>query len=400
MFSKRTEWPLQPNRFTVLLEEMRKSGMPILDLTESNPTRCGFRYLSQEILTPLTNPRNLQYDPSPKGMIQAREAVAGYYAGKGISVSPEQIFLTASTSESYTFLFRLLCDPQDHFLASRPSYPLFDYLAALNDVALNPYLLKYRGKWEMEEESFIKAISPKARGVIIVNPNNPTGTFLKQRDLNFLNRIGREKKLSLISDEVFLDYAFADSRGWVKSCADNQDILTFALSGISKILGLPQMKLAWIVVSGPKDLRQGAIQRLEVIADTYLSVNTPVQNALASWLQEIPSIQKEILERVSRNRRFLLEQCEKTDRAKCLHSEGGWHAVLRVEGIDEEKFILRLLEKERVMVHPGYFFDFDPEESHLVLSLLPSPDIFKQGVGRLFTSFWAGSEKMSRSQEL
>ncbi|MBI1976045.1 MAG: pyridoxal phosphate-dependent aminotransferase, partial [Candidatus Omnitrophica bacterium] len=316
MFSKRTHWDLKLNRLSLMVQNLQQKGERILDLTESNPTRCGFRYLSQEILDPLTNPRNLQYDPSPKGMIQTREAVAGYYADKGVAVSPEQIFLTAGTSEAYTFLFRLLCDPQDCFLVPRPSYPLLEFLADLNDVALDAYRLVYGQRWQVDLNDLQKKISAKNRGIVVVHPNNPTGSYIKENELLFLNRVCLENSLALVSDEVFLDFYSDQDRDSVgagfkpaPTFAGNNNILSFTLSGLSKIVGLPQMKLGWIVVSGPKDLRQEAIQRLEMIADTYLSVSTPAQNALADWLQRAPSIQKEILDRVKINRRFLLEQC-------------------------------------------------------------------------------------------
>jgi aspartate/methionine/tyrosine aminotransferase len=374
MFSKRTQWRLQPNRFTVLLEEIRRNGTPILDLTECNPTRCGFRYLSPEILAPLANPRNLLYDPSPKGMLQAREAVVAYYGRRGTHVSPDQIFLTASASESYTFLFRLLCDPQDHFLIPRPSYPLLEFLSDLNDVTLDAYRLVYDQRWQVDLDDLQKKIGAKSRGIVVVHPNNPTGSYVKENELSFLNRVCMENSLALISDEVFLEFAFVNP---APTFAANNGVLTFTLGGCSKMIGLPQMKLGWIIVSGPPSLTQQAISRMEVIADTYLSVSTLAQNALTEWLRRTPAIQEEILQRVMANREFLMNQCS------VLHAEGGWYAVLLVEGVDEEKFILSLLDKESMVVHPGYFFDFEPEQSYLVLSLLPSPDIFKQGVERL-----------------
>ena len=394
MFSKRTNWDVKLNHLSQTIGELRKKGEKLIDLTESNPTRCGFRYLSPEILAPLANPRNLLYDPSPKGMLHAREAIAAYYANKEVCVSPEQIFLTASTSEAYTFLFRLLCDPQDHFLIPRPSYPLLEFLADLNDVTLDAYRLVYDQCWQMDLKGLQSKMGPKTRGIVVVHPNNPTGSYVKENELSFLNRVCLENSLALISDEVFFDFNLDDRVGAgfkpAPTLAENNNILSFTLSGLSKVVGLPQMKLGWIIVSGPPSLTKQAISRMEVIADTYLSVSTPAQNALANWIQRAPLIQKEILERVKVNRRFLLEQCNVgaglNPAPTVLHSEGGWYSVLRVEGIDEEKFVLNLLEKEGVVVHPGYFFDFESEQSYLVLSLLPSPDIFKEGINRLLSS--------------
>ncbi len=393
MFSNRTDWKLQLNRLTTTLQEMHQKREEVLDFTQSNPTLCNFRYLSKELLAPLTDSVNLSYDPSPKGMLKAREAVREYYSKREIQIHPEQIFLTSSTSEAYSFLFRLLCDPEDHLLVPRPSYPLFDYLAGLNDVILDSYRLVYQHqKWKIDRESLEAKIQPNARGIILVHPNNPTGSFIKKGELAVVNRLAEKHQLALICDEVFSDYSFCEggiSETRVKSLAGNEKVLTFTLGGISKAIGLPQMKLAWIVVSGATHLRQTAIARLEVIADTYLSVNTPSQNALAKWLGLTPQIQKEIMDRVLANRRFLLEQCRDFQTVEYLEGEGGWYAVLRIRGMTkfalanfEEKWVLSLLRQERVLVHPGYFFDFE-EEGMIVLSLITPHEVFQKGVTRL-----------------
>jgi len=397
MFSQRTGWELGLNQWALSLQRMRERGERILDLTESNPTRCGFRYLSPELLAPLTDANNLRYEPSPKGMLTAREAVATHYARRGIRVHPEHIFLTASTSEAYSFLFRLLCDPHDSVLIPQPSYPLFDYLATLSDVIPEPYRLVYDSDWRVDVAGLKRAIQlrpvslrPETRAILLVNPNNPTGSFIKERELSLMNQVCEQHSLALIADEVFSDYAFSEGRDRVKSFATNEEALTFTLGGLSKGAGLPQMKLAWMVVSGPTELRAHAIARLEVIADTYLSVNTPSQNALAHWLQLVPGIQKEIMTRLLSNRGFLIEQTKRPHSqeqgVKYLASEGGWYAILRLPAhLDEEEFVLTLLEAEHLLVHPGYFFDFE-KEGYIVLSLLPPNEVFKEGIERLLNS--------------
>ena len=383
MFSRRTNWELKLNPLALSLQKIRQQGDPILDLTESNPTHCHFRYLSKELLTPLIDPANLRYDPSPKGALKARESIADFYFRKGVHVHPDQIFLTSSTSEAYSFLFRLLCDPNDHLLVPQPSYPLLDYLTVLDDLIPDSYRLLYNNGWQVNVTVLKKLIHSRTRGILMVNPNNPTGSFIKEKELSVMDQLAHEHSLALISDEVFADYIFLENSSRIKSIANHKASLSFTLGGISKSLGLPQMKLSWLIASGPSQLRDSAVSRLEVISDTYLSPNIPAQNALGEWLKLTTLIQQEIQERIRCNREFLLQRCEEMDDLEYLISEGGWYAILRISSImDEEKFVLALLEKDHVWAHPGYFFDLEGE-SHIVLSLLPDPNVFKEGVERI-----------------
>ncbi len=378
-FARRTNWELTPNKISGILEDFKAKGQNILDLTESNPTRCGLAYPQKELLSALSQDANMLYSPSTKGLLSSREAVAAYYAQKNIKISPEQIFLTASTSEAYSFLFRLLADPGDNILFPAPSYPLFDFLVDLNDLDRGFYPLEYADRWMVDFEGVEDNINEKTKALVTVNPNNPTGSYIKKDELARLNKICKARQCALISDEVFFDYAINDSPDLV-SFAGNQENLTFTMGGLSKTLGLPQMKLSWTIVSGPKDVVKDAINRLEVIADTYLSVNTPVQNALASWLNLRPGIQKAIMDRVRINRD---ELAKKFASESLLHTEGGWYAIVKLaDGIDEENLVEELLVKDQVYVHPGYFFNFS-EEPYLILSLLPSPEIFSEGVNRI-----------------
>lgn len=390
MFSRRTNWPLSSNRIAQALDRLKKANIPIIDLTESNPTCCGFVYPSENILQPLASDKNLRYDPQPQGSLEAREAVSRYYKEQGHEVAVERIFLTASTSEAYSYLFRLLADAGQEVLFPRPSYPLFQFLGDLNDVTLRHYSLEYLDRWCIDLKSLEEAVGPKMKAVVLVNPNNPTGSFIKKDELSVLNRICRAKNIPIISDEVFADFAFPGSKDAV-SLVGNDAVLTFVLGGLSKTLLLPQMKLSWIIVSGPEELVKEACQRLEVIADTYLSVNTPVQNAVAGWLSAKEEFQSPVKQRTMDNLRFL-EEAVKTTKCQLRKPEGGWYAVIRIPPTDisEEDLILELLEKDHVFVHPGYFFDFD-EDGFLVVSLLPPSDDFKEGIQRIFQRIARGT---------
>ena len=284
MFSSRTNWPLTPNRLAQLLRERRERGLSILDMTESNPTRCGLAMEAEEILAPLQNPRALAYEPDPRGLRVAREAVAQYYAERGVQLDPDQIFLTSSTSEAYSFVFRLLANPGDSILAPQPSYPLFDFLGALNDVNVLPYPLIYDDGWQVDLPALDSGWDSRSRGVLVVHPNNPTGSYLRTKELERMKEICRRNRAAIIADEVFADYGIGADPHRVVTHAQSSDVLTFTLSGLSKISALPQMKLAWIVVNGPPELRSEAQARLEVIADTYLSVSAPVALATPPWM--------------------------------------------------------------------------------------------------------------------
>ncbi|HTL47878.1 MAG TPA: pyridoxal phosphate-dependent aminotransferase [Verrucomicrobiae bacterium] len=378
-FSRRTGWATSPNRIASKLQELRERGEPFLDLTESNPTRCGFSYLDPELLEAFRDPANLTYAPDPRGLLKAREAVCAYYARKGIAVEPEQVFLTANTSEAYGFIFRLLADPGDGLLAPKPSYPLFDYLAGLHDAELIPYPLSYDGRWTVDWAPLEADIPATCKGLILVNPNNPTGNYMEGAARTRLRDFCLTRNLALVCDEVFLDYPLQSGRA-PASFAGETETLTFTMSGISKILGLPQMKISWIVVSGPGPERVEALRRLEVIADTYLSAGTPPQNALPAWFRSQPAITGEILDRVRGN--YAAARDEKGP-LRFLAAEGGWYTVAPLpQGRHDEEWVLELLERDRVFVHPGYFFDFEGGD-YAVVSLLPEPSVFREGLDRL-----------------
>lgn len=377
-FSKRTDWRTAENEITILKASLERERKPILDLTVSNPTQCGFQYLKPELLKPLADVANLRYEPDPHGILKAREAVVRYYAEKGISVSPEQIFLTAGTSEAYAFIFRLIADPGETILTPQPSYPLFDYLAGLNDLQIGRYRLAYEKGWCIQS---LEHTAPRA--VLAVNPNNPTGNFIHPGEMELINRFARSKNAAVISDEVFFDFAFEQKRLPAESFAHNDEVLTFTLGGISKILGLPQMKLAWIVVTGPDEARIEAIRRLEIICDTYLSVATPAQQTLSFWLERAADIQGEILDRLEKNRTFLKQKLSGIPDVILLEAEGGWYATIQIQGVrNDEEWVLSLLKEEQVFVHPGYFFDF-PEGNFLVLSLLTPGRMFEEAINRI-----------------
>ncbi len=381
MFSNRFHWDLRPNRLTRALAARRAAGGEILDLTESNPTRAGLEY-PDEIVRVWADPRMLTYRPEPAGLMEAREAVAAYYAVRGQRVDPACILLTASTSEAYAYLFKLLSNPGDHILVPRPSYPLFEFLANMESVEIRQYPLAYHGEWSIDVDAMAAAITDRTRAVVVVNPNNPTGSYVKRQELEAWMRMARRYDIALISDEVFFDYAFgpdADRAGVVAPAAD---CLAFSLSGFSKIAGLPQVKLGWIVTGGPDELRREAMEKLEWIADTYLSVGTPVQCAAGRLLEAGAAVQEQIRKRTSANLRFAGETLRGTA-ANLLAVEGGWYITVQVPRVrSEEEWILALLNQEGTLFQPGFFFDFE-SEACLVASLLAAPAVFQEGITRL-----------------
>ena len=384
MFSDRTNWKLTRNRLTEALEEVRSSGARVLDLTISNPTRAGLRYGEPRILHSLASPQAMDYDPQPKGLPSARAAVAAYYqTAHGIrDLDPERVILTTSTSEGYSFVFRLLCNPGDELLVPKPSYPLFEFLADLQDVKLVPYPLIYDHGWQMDFPSLEKAVSKRTRAVVVVHPNNPTGSYVHPQEQESLNRFCREHELALIADEVFLDYAH--DRAPRQSFAANQDVLTFTLSGVSKISALPQMKVAWIATSGPAQQVEAAQARLEVIADTYLSMNAPIQCATPVLLDQRKNIQPQLLDRVLSNLAELDRQIAQQKTCQRLSLEGGWYAVLRVPVTQtDEELAVDLLSRKAVLVHPGHFYDFSTD-GYLVLSLITQKPEFAEALQRVF----------------
>jgi aspartate/methionine/tyrosine aminotransferase len=383
MFSDRTNWKLTRNRLTEALGEVRSSGAHVLDLTVSNPTRAGLRYDNAKLLQSLAWPQSMDYDPQPKGLHRAREAVAAYYQTEHRihNLDTERIILTTSTSEGYSFVFRLLCNPGDELLVPKPSYPLFEFLADLEDVRLVPYTLIYDHGWQMDFPSLQQAVTNRTRGVVVVHPNNPTGSFVHLQEQESLNILCRDHGLALIADEVFLDY-FHDG-ATRQSFSANADALTFTLSGVSKISALPQMKVAWVVTSGPATEVEAAQSRLEVIADTYLSMNAPIQWATATLLEQRKSIQQQLLTRVLANLKELDRQLAAQKTCQRLDVKGGWYAVLRVPVTQtDEELAVALLRKKSVLVHPGHFYDF-PSDGYLILSLITPEQDFAEGIGRL-----------------
>jgi len=385
-FSTRFKWSLESNRLALMLGEKRRAHARVLDLTQSNPTRVGLKYPTDAVLNALGRPEAIAYDPSPRGLSIAREAVSDYYRERGFEVDPVHLHLTASTSEGYTYIFKLLADQGQSVLAPQPSYPLFEFLAALEGVELRPYELNYLHPmgWEIDFDSLERAIDDSTRAVIVVSPNNPTGSFIKKPEVERLNGICSRHGLALICDEVFGDYFFDADEHRAPSLVTNYPVLTFVLSGLSKILALPQMKLSWIVTAGQASVRDEAIERLDLIADTFLSVGAPVQHAAPFWLKLRSDIQGQILERVHGNLQSL-RQVESL--CRLLTVEGGWYATLDIPRyVPEEEWVLNLLERDDLLTHPGYFFDF-PREAFLILSLLPEPEVFREAISRLYARF-------------
>lgn len=362
-FSRRLPHELRPNALTELLEEKRRAGAQILDLTESNPTRAGIEY-PRGFLAGLAAEAAARYDPEPFGLPAARETLA-----REFGAAPERIFLTASTSEAYSWLFKLLCDPGDEVLVPRPSYPLFDYLAALECVRVRHYGLFHDHGWFIDFHTMKQAINERTRAVVLVNPNNPTGHFLRRHELEQLCAFG----LPIISDEVFRDYPLHPAPDSVLTLQDAAETIVFSLNGLSKTVGLPQMKLAWTIVNGPEDRVRETLSRLEIVADTYLSAGTPVQCALPSLLELRGAVQGQIMERLRENLAVL-----RTSGLRMLEPEAGWYAIVaQPEGAE-----IRLLRERDVLVQPGYFYDFE-NPGYIVLSLLTAPHIFREGIRRL-----------------
>ena len=374
-FSNRTPGDMTPNPIAKAIEAA--SGRRLLDLTESNPTRCGFDYPSN-LLSGLSSPSALRYEPFPFGHPQARRAVADYLKTKGQLVDPEKVVLTASTSEAYSFLFKLLGDPGNSFLVPTPGYPLLDHLLRLEGMEMVPYSFRTAPDWPVDLAQAAQAVDSSCRGLVVVNPHNPTGAFLSGGDQEALGDICEKNRLAYISDEVFSDYRYpgCDFHPLVP-----KNILSFRLGGLSKSLGLPQLKLSWILMEGPNELLEECRDRLELIADTYLSVNTPVQLVLGDMLKFAPHFQKQLMDRVLGNRKFLEKEFSGIDQARLWPAKGGWYALVEVkekEALDEQ-IVVGLLKEHGVLVQPGGFYDFS-EGCFLVLSLLPEAALFQEGV--------------------
>jgi alanine-synthesizing transaminase len=403
MFADRTNWNLAPNRLSEALARHLADGKRLFDLSASNPTEGGFHYDEEAILQALGASAALAYVPDPKGLLKARQGVAEYYAGRGDTVSMEDMVLTTSTSEAYSFVFRTLCNPGEELLVPAPSYPLFGFLADINDVRLVSYPLVYDYGWQIDFHALEQAITPRTRGVIVVNPNNPTGNFVKQEERAMLNEICSTRKMAVIADEVFLDYVHCESmrrrdaaksppgRGAANqrptSFVANIGALTFTMSGLSKISGLPQMKAAWLVTTGPEPLKAEALARLEVIADTYLSMNAAVQLALPVLLQQRVGLQKQLTMRLRRNLGELDRQLGGKKSCTRLDSEGGWYAVLRVPVTrSDDDLAVDLLKTKSIYVHPGHFYDF-PTDGYLIVSLIMPEQGFAEGIRLLLSMF-------------
>jgi len=381
MFADRTRWNLTPNRLSEALRRHRAAGKTLFDLTASNPTECGFEYDGEAILRALGNPSALVYEPNSKGLEVARKAVATYYAAHDAHVSAEDLVLTTGTSEAYSFVFRTLCNPGDELLMPQPSYPLFSFLADIQDVKLVSYPLIYDHGWQIDFHALEQAISPRTRGVIVVHPNNPTGNFCKAPEMAQMDEICAARGLAVIADEVFLDFAITGERR--ASFAANTGALTFTMSGLSKISGLPQMKAAWLAVSGPEALKKEALARIEVIADTYLSINAPVQRAIPAFLEMRHGFQKQLMARVRSNLEELDRQLARHETCTRLQVQGGWYAVSRVPALKpDEDLAVDLLQSKNVYVHPGHFYDF-PSEGYLVVSLITPRAEFVAGIDQI-----------------
>jgi len=382
MFSARLQPDLTPGRLQRALDELRAAGTPLIDLTSSNAPACGLGPEAEVLAQALTAPGVAGYHPDPRGLLSTRQAVAAYYAHRGLPTSPQQIFLGASTSQAYAELIKLFADPGDEILVPRPSYPLFDMLVALEGCRPVPFsfLQTPDGRWRMDETALERALTARTRAVILVSPNNPTGAYLTPGELAAAQRLCAHRSVPLILDEVFSDYP---AEGFTPPALSDEALgLTVRLSGLSKVVGAPQLKLGWMRLSGEQALVHAACARLEFIADTYLSASTPAQLAAEELLPRHGPIQARILERLDGNQRSA-EQAFRNVPGRMLPREGGCYLVIRLpEGEDDEDLAYRLLVDDHVIVQPGFFFDF-PEGEHLVLSLLPPTDVFAQGVRRV-----------------
>jgi alanine-synthesizing transaminase len=380
VFSERTTWDDRPNPLARAVAERRAKGLELLDLTTSNPTTAGLPG-PEGVLEALGAPAALVYEPHARGLPAARESVSVDYARRGVRVPADRIVLTASTSEAYSWLFKVLCDPGDSVLVPQPSYPLFEFLARADGVRLLPYALRYDGSWHLHGSDLRARLEPRTRAVVVVSPNNPTGSYLKLAELAALRTVCREHGLALLSDEVFADFPLEAAGDLVPSVAGEEEILAFSLGGLSKSCALPQLKLGWIAAAGPAAVRDDALRRLEIVADTFLSVSSPVQHAAPSLLARAGALQAPVQRRLRTNLQ-LLREAARGSAMSVLRVEGGWSAVVRLPAVaGEDVWVERLLD-EGVLVHPGWFFDF-LQEPYVVLSLLAPEPTFAEGVRRL-----------------
>ena len=381
MISSRLPKNLEPNAVARLVAAKRRTGVPVIDLTETNPTSAGFSY-PKDLLAPLAHPRALDYEPQPLGLWSARAAVASDFRRRGLVISADRVALTSSTSEAYALLFKMLCDAGDSVLVPHPSYPLFEHLTALESITAIPYALEYHGSWRIDIGSVARGVTDRTRAILIVSPNNPTGSFLHRDDFSALSEIAVAKRIPIIGDEVFADYQLDPAPG-ATAVLGAADVLTFSLGGLSKSAGLPQLKLGWIGFGGPAAKVDEALAAYELVADTYLSVSSPVQGASAELIAQGAAIRAQILARVRRNLAALRDAAAAFPAVDVLKVEAGWTAVVQVPQLrSEEALVLELLQQDDVLVHPGYFFDF-PREAYVVVSLLLEPATFDRGIAKL-----------------
>jgi alanine-synthesizing transaminase len=387
MFSSRLPANLAGNRIALAVARMRARHGAFIDLTESNPTRAAFDYPA-DLLASLAHARGLTYAPSPLGLLEARRAVAAEYRHRDLEISPERIVLTASTSEAYSLLFKLLADPGDEVIVPRPSYPLFDHLTRLDAVETHTYALEYHGRWTIDPGSIERAMTGRTRAVLLVSPNNPTGSFVREAELEEVAGLCARRRIPIVTDEVFADYELVHGAARAAGRAvERRDVLTFTLGGLSKSVGLPQVKLGWIVVGGPDDLVAQALDRLELVSDTYLSVSTPVQESAAELLSRGAVVRAQIQARIVSNFSELTSIAASVPACRVIQSEGGWSAVLQVPTLEpEEDLVVDLLETSGVLAHPGYFFDF-AQESYLIVSLIVPERLFAEGIRRVLRHF-------------
>lgn len=380
MFSSRLQWDTLPNELTKLLQRKRQDGFEIIDLTVSNPTKVGLSFPVERIRRALATPEIVRYEPLPRGMLSAREAVSRYYADSGIIIPPDHIHLTSSTSEGYSWLFKLLCDPGDRVLVPRPAYPLLEFLAAMEKVELDHYALANdRGVWRIDFESIEEQITDRTRALVLINPNNPTGSYVTREERERMAALSDRRSVPLVVDEVFFDYRFDPGFEPASALEGADEAMVFVLNGLSKSLALPQVKLGWIITRGPEPLAAEARAGLDLIADTYLSVGTPVQCALPELFGIRNRMQEQIRDRCRMNHQVV---CDMLDgNASVFPVEGGWSAVVQIDEKDE-RFALAVLEREHVLVHPGFFYDFE-EHNLFVLSLLLQPETLQEGLRRL-----------------
>jgi len=380
MFSSRTNWDFRHSPLYELVLKMRAAGEAIVDLTESNPTNCGFRYQPDTLIPQAALQESVLYDPDPKGLLNARQAIAEWYDRQNIAVDPHSIVLTSSTSEAYSFLLQLLCDSGEAIAVPKPGYPLFEYLCRLSDVHCDSYRLAYDGEWHIDLQSVEEILSERTKAFVLVHPNNPTGSFIKKEERTGIMSLTRDSGLPLIVDEVFGAFPLKQDSRRHGSFAADEETLTFTLNGLSKVAALPQMKLAWIVVSGPVDKRTDALRRLEIIADTFLSVGTPIQHSLKTILTDSVRMTAQIRDRISENLRHASAVFSNNSPVSLFNCEGGWNAVLRLPATrSDERWASELLMGKKVLTHPGHLFEFETG-SCIVVSLLPEPDVFAAGI--------------------